>query len=272
MTATRATSQTIESLRRPLPAARVGSAAPGTGLHAVSAAAAAPAVRPGGVTAAVAPRPTALVADPRPTSRLGICAVVEDAGFTVVAQVATAAEAVAAAVARRPDACVLDASIAGGGVQAARAIAARVPTAGAVVLAATASEEDVRGALRAGAAGYLPRSIGAARLGAALHAVAAGDVAIPRAMIEGLLRGEAPRPRRRAARLADRDVVLSSREWDVVVLLRRGLPTQEIGVELDISVVTVRRHLSEVRRKLGAPDRATALRLLEEAGTFTDVP
>jgi DNA-binding NarL/FixJ family response regulator len=227
----------------------------------------------GGDEPVTRPRPTAVIADARPTSRLGICAVVEDAGFVVVAQVATAAEAVEAAIARRPDACVLDASMAGGGVEAARAIAARVPTTATLVLADVASTEDVLGALRAGAAGCLPRSIGAPRLRAALQTIAAGDVTMPRALVDALLRTDGRRrPRRRAARLVDRDVVLSSREWDVVALLRRGLSTQEISDELGISVVTVRRHLSTLRRKLGAPDRATALRLLEASGTFVDTP
>ena len=47
-------------------------------------------------------------------------------------------------------------------------------------------------------------------------------------------------------------------------LLERGLETAEIGERLSISAVTVRRHVSEILRKLGAPDREAALRLLRE--------
>jgi DNA-binding NarL/FixJ family response regulator len=214
-------------------------------------------------------RPTALVAAPRPTSRLGICAVVDDAGFAVVAQVATADAALTEALARCPDICIVDTALAGG-LDAARAIASRLPATGTLVLADAAPEHDVVSALRAGLAAYLPRSISVARFRLALHAVAAGDAPIPRSVIDALIRGDGRPARRRAARVADRDVVLSAREWDVVALQRRGLPTHEIAAELGISVVTVRRHLGKLRGKLGASDRATALQLLEEAGTFVD--
>jgi DNA-binding NarL/FixJ family response regulator len=216
-------------------------------------------------------RPTALVATPRPSSRVGICAVVDDAGFAVVARVATAEAAIAEALARRPDVCIVDTSLAGG-LDAARAIASRLPGTGTLVLADAASDHDVISALRTGLAGYLPRSISVARFRLALHAVAAGDASVPRTVVDALIRGDGERSRRRAARVAGCDVVLSAREWDVAALLRRGLLTQGIAAELGISVVTVRRHLGNLREKLGAPDRATALRLLEESGAFADVP
>jgi DNA-binding NarL/FixJ family response regulator len=58
-------------------------------------------------------------------------------------------------------------------------------------------------------------------------------------------------------------VELSRRESEVLDLLRRGLATAEIAERLDISPVTVRRHVGLLLRKLGVPDRAAALRLFE---------
>jgi two-component system nitrate/nitrite response regulator NarL len=215
--------------------------------------------------------PTVLVADDRPTARLGIAAALEDGHFQVVAQAATAAEAVAGAAAHRPDACVVDVSIAGGGLSAARAISTLLPATGIVVLAAAPTDEELLGALRAGAAAYLPNAIGPGRLRAAVQAVVAGDAAIPREMIGCLLAQGARRRRREPARFSDREVSLSPREWEAIELLRLGRPTREIAEQLGISVVTVRRHVSEALRKLGAPDRATALRLLEDADKLANV-
>jgi DNA-binding CsgD family transcriptional regulator len=59
--------------------------------------------------------------------------------------------------------------------------------------------------------------------------------------------------------------VLSRRESDVLDLLRRGLTTAEIADRLDISPVTVRRHVGLLLRKLGVPDRAAALKLVERS-------
>ena len=74
------------------------------------------------------------------------------------------------------------------------------------------------------------------------------------------------RHERRRVRVPGRSVVdLSRRESEVLDLLRRGLATAEIADRLDISPVTVRRHLSLVLGKLGVPDRAAALRLLERS-------
>jgi DNA-binding NarL/FixJ family response regulator len=74
------------------------------------------------------------------------------------------------------------------------------------------------------------------------------------------------RHERRRLRLPGRSAVdLSRRESEVLDLLRRGLATAEIADRLDISPVTVRRHVSLLLQKLGVPDRAAALRLLERS-------
>jgi DNA-binding CsgD family transcriptional regulator len=74
------------------------------------------------------------------------------------------------------------------------------------------------------------------------------------------------RHERRRLRLPGRPAVdLSRRESEVLDLLRRGLATAEIADRLDISPVTVRRHIGLLLRKLGVADRAAALRLLERS-------
>ena len=125
--------------------------------------------------------------------------------------------------------------------------------------------EELLAALRAGASGYLPKSTHPAHLRAAVHALLAGDTAIPRPLMRSLIDGiRAQQPRREPTSLAGGSVRLTPRESQVVALLRRGLSTSGIASELDISVVTVRRHLSGALRKLGATDRSMALGLLAE--------
>jgi DNA-binding NarL/FixJ family response regulator len=62
------------------------------------------------------------------------------------------------------------------------------------------------------------------------------------------------------------DVQLTRRQAEVLAFLREGLGTAQIAARLDISPVTVRRHLAIVLAKLGAADRASAILLLEEGG------
>ena len=56
---------------------------------------------------------------------------------------------------------------------------------------------------------------------------------------------------------------LTAREWEVLDLMRERLATREIAARMFVSDVTVRRHVSALLRKLGAPDRAAAVRLVE---------
>jgi DNA-binding NarL/FixJ family response regulator len=204
-----------------------------------------------------------LIADAQPTFRLGTSAALEDGGFVVVAQAATADEAVMGAVALRPATCVLACSIPGGGLDAARAITTHLPETAVLMLTEAVDEGELLAALQAGASGYLPKSTHPDHLCGAVHAVLAGDTAIPRLLVLSLLDEiRAQEPRREAMSLAGGSVRLTPRETQVVVLLRRGLSTRGIATELGISDVTVRRHLSNALRKLGVSDRSTALDVL----------
>ena len=121
-------------------------------------------------------------------------------------------------------------------------------------------------ALMAGARGYLLKDMDPARLPQALRGVLSGEVAMPRRFVGRLLervaRAGAGRARGSAGRLG---VDLTRRERDVLERLDRGLGTRDIGEDLAISSVTVRRHVSEIVRKLGATDREAALRVLRAA-------
>jgi DNA-binding NarL/FixJ family response regulator len=197
--------------------------------------------------------------------RLGMRTALEADRFVVVAQAGTAREAVAAACAARPDACVIDASIPGGGLEAARQIKRRVPESGLVVLSAAPNYEELLETLRAGASGYLHEDTEPSRWSHTLEAVLAGEVAIPRAFVAILVDDLNERDGRRREAERRLGVRLTTREWQVMDLLRRRYSTGETAAQLRVSAVTVRRHVADVVQKLGARDREAALLRFVEA-------
>jgi DNA-binding NarL/FixJ family response regulator len=208
-----------------------------------------------------------LIADDHAPTRAGVRLSLEGHGFTVCGEAADGAAAVAKALRALPDVCLLDINMpGGGGIEAAGAIAAELPDAKIVMLTVSRDDEDLFAALRAGAIGYLLKDTDPERLPHALHGVLAGEAALPRTLAARLI--EEFRGRRRPRRLklpGDRGAQLTDREWEVLLLLRDRLPTAAIAERLDISPVTVRRHVSAILAKLRAPDRAAAARLLDEA-------
>jgi DNA-binding NarL/FixJ family response regulator len=104
------------------------------------------------------------------------------------------------------------------------------------------------------------------RLPNALRGVLAGEAALPRDLVARLIDEFRDRGRRRLPLVAGRGVELTSREWEVLDLLAEELTTAEVAQRLFVSPVTVRRHISSIVEKLGAPDRAAAVRLFRESG------
>jgi two-component system, NarL family, nitrate/nitrite response regulator NarL len=202
-----------------------------------------------------------LVADGQASTRRRLRGLLEEDGrFAVVAETGDAAGAVAAAVRHRPDLCLLDVRVPGEGVAAAWEIAARLPRARVVMLAASADERDVFAALRAGAVGYLLKNTNDRRLVHALWDVAQGGTAIPRALMARVVEQlHRPGSRRRIASGADDPPRLTSREWQILGLLRDNLTTTEIARRLSLTQATVRSHRARVVRKLDRPGAVVAL-------------
>jgi two-component system, NarL family, nitrate/nitrite response regulator NarL len=206
-----------------------------------------------------------LVADDHAPTREDVRAAVDaDPRFTVVAVAADAAEAVSAAVRERPDVALLDMRMPGSGAAAAWEITARLPATRVVMLTISRSDDDLFAALRAGVSGYLLKDMPFDAIGDELAAVLDGRVALPEELVARLVeefRDSAPRRRAVLGRRAGAQ--LTSREWEVLDLLRQGLTTGEIARRLFVSPATVRSHVAAVLRKLRVPDREAAVRLFE---------
>ena len=205
-----------------------------------------------------------LIADDHSLARAGVRQTLAEAGFDVVAEAADGPGAVEAAERERPDLCLLDVHMPGGGIRAASEILERVPDTAVVMLTVSRNDEDLFDALRAGAAGYLLKDTDPARLPHALRGVLAGEAAVPRTLVSRVIDEFRTHGRRRRVPLPGRrGIELSSREWEVLDMLREGQTTADIARRLFVSPVTVRRHVSAILRKLDVPDRRAAVELVE---------
>jgi NarL family two-component system response regulator LiaR len=208
--------------------------------------------------------PRVLIAESQLPTRQGLRLLLQRNGFEVCAEAADAAAALRAALRERPALCLIDSQLRGGGIGAAGRICSRVPETEVVVLADKPDESELLEAVRAGASGYLQKNMNPEAFSRALHGALRGEPAFPRALLAPVLEEFRARHERRRLRLPGRTVVdLSRRESEVLDLLRSGLATAEIADRLDISPVTVRRHVGTLLHKLGVRDRAAALRLFD---------
>jgi DNA-binding NarL/FixJ family response regulator len=161
---------------------------------------------------------------------------------------------------RRPDVVLLDVHMPDGG---GAAVLARVrpvqPEVVFLALSVSDAAEDVIAVIRAGARGYVTKTVSAEELAAAVRRVADGDAVFsPRlaGFVLDAFRSEAP--------VADEELDrLTARERDVLRLLARGYAYKEIAAELFISLKTVETHASAVLRKLQLSNRRELSRWAE---------
>jgi len=171
----------------------------------------------------------------------------------IVGDAGTVPEAVAAIVAAKPDVVLLDVHMpAGGGRGVIDGVRADGGTARFLALSVSDAAEDVIGVIRAGARGYVTKSISADELVSAVRRVHDGDVVFsPRlaGFVLDAFAGAAPQP-------ADPELdSLTAREREVLRYIARGYTYKEVATGLHISVKTVETHVSGVLRKLQLSNR-----------------
>lgn len=207
--------------------------------------------------------PTVVIADDHPVIRLGVRMALIRGGFEVVAEAASRDGAVGAVLRERPDLCLLDICMPGGGVQAADRLAELAPATSVVILTVSNDTDDVLAALRAGAVGYLTKDTSPERLPAALCGVLKGEAALPRALFGRVLRESRDFTALSSSPVRVGEVALTARESEILRMLHSGMTTVEVGEMLSLSPITVRRHVSTAVAKLGVADRQAALRTIE---------
>jgi DNA-binding NarL/FixJ family response regulator len=206
-----------------------------------------------------------LVADDHAAIRIGLVMILSGAeGMEVVGEAGDGATAVRLARALRPDVVLMDIRMPGtDGIEATRELVDE-GICEVLVLTTFDLDEYVHEALRAGAAGFLLKSVEAPRLIESIRLVAAGDGVLEPQLTRRLLRTFAATaaPIRRAEILDQ----LTERERDVLGCLGAGLSNAEIGRELFISEATVKTHVSRVLAKLDLRSRVQAAIVAQDAG------
>jgi DNA-binding NarL/FixJ family response regulator len=173
---------------------------------------------------------------------------------SLVGEAGSVAEAIAGIRSTRPDVVLLDVHMPeGGGLAVLAGVAADVPDTRFLALSVSDAAEDVIAVIRAGARGYVTKTISAGELTAAVRRVADGDVVFSPRLAGFVLDAfrDAPVPPS-----VDPDLdQLTPREREVLRLLARGYAYKEIASELYISIKTVETHASNVLRKLQLSSR-----------------
>jgi DNA-binding NarL/FixJ family response regulator len=184
--------------------------------------------------------------------RAGVRAEIGDR-VEVVGEAGTVDEAVEVITAQRPDVTVVDVHLPGGGGRAIiEAVLRGWPEAVFLALSVSDAADDVVATIRAGARGYVTKTIDAAELVDAITRVADGDAVFsPRlaGFVLDAFSGHLPAP-------TDPELdLLTAREQEVMRLIARGYTYREVGTRLHLSVKTIETHVSAVLRKLQLSNR-----------------
>lgn len=181
--------------------------------------------------------------------------------FDVVGEAGSIAEALEMISSTPPDVVILDVRLPdGSGLDAARKVREQNPTMGIVILTMYAGDDQLFGALEAGASAFVPKDSPAEDvISAARHASVS-----PRAFSASDLAGAMQR------KMSPSGPQLSPREREVLGLLAEGLGVAAISKQLYISESTTKTHISKVYEKLGAGNRAQALMTAMRLGLISN--
>src|SRR5918992_2865580 len=197
-----------------------------------------------------------LVVDDHPLTRGALSALLEHNGFAVVGEAADGEDAIDRAHVLQPDLVLLDLTMPSlSGLDALPRLRDASPTAEVVVLTASGTEENLLGAIRAGAAGYLLKSEPPDRIVQFLRGVVRGEAALSGEVARRLLE-QVRNGRRRDGGVPEAIAsALSAREVEVLLLLDEHLGTDDIAKRLFISEHTVRSHVKSLLHKLNVSSR-----------------
>lgn len=177
-----------------------------------------------------------------------------------VVEASTLEEALTAVKTAVTDLIILDLAMPGmNGTAGLEQMRARQPNVPLVILSGRTGREDIMGALNRGANGYLPKTLSGRAMLAALRLVLSGETYVPSILMEERGRsGSRSSDQPGGARGLD---ALTERERDVLDFLCHGKSNKEIARDLAIREVTVKVHVGNIMRKLGASNRTQAVRL-----------
>ncbi|WP_433832503.1 response regulator [Actinoplanes sp. CA-015351] len=217
--------------------------------------------------AGVTPPVRVLIVDDDALVRAGLTMMLDGApGIAVVGEASDGDQAQAAADKHAPDVVLMDLRMPRiDGITATRRLRARQRPPEVIVLTTFDSDDNILHALRAGASGFLLKDTPPARIAEAVRQVAAGEPILSPRITRRLMDRAAVQAGAYAhakATLAG----LTPRERDVVVAIGQGSNNAEIAKSLDMTVATVKTHVSRILMKLGLDNRTQIALLAHDAG------
>ena len=206
-----------------------------------------------------------IVADDHPLFLEGVLTSLRAADdIIVVGQATDAAGALRLAREHLPDLALLDVTMPGGGIKAARDIATVCPATKIVMLTVSEDEDKLVAALKAGASGYVLKGVSAGELVSVVRSVYGGEVYVAPTLAWSLLREMSkPRPHTPLDEL-------TVRERKVLELVATGLGNYEIGLRLGLAEKTVKHYMTNILAKLRVRSRVEAALLAQKAGLGQD--
>jgi DNA-binding NarL/FixJ family response regulator len=190
-------------------------------------------------------------------ARAGLRALLErETDITVVGEVSRGDDAVAVAGELRPDLVLMDLQLAGlDALQATRLLVAGGACTQVLILGSFGGDEELFGALRAGASGFVVNGTKPAELLHAVRRVSEGNAVLSPSVTRRLIDELASHPDRHRP-IPERLEELTAREREVMGLVAMGLTNREIAEQLVVSPATAKTHVSRAMLKLHARDRA----------------
>lgn len=204
-----------------------------------------------------------VLVDDHPLFREGAAITLASApNFEIVGQGINASDAVRLATDLLPDIVLLDISMPGGGIEAARQISVACPVVKIVMLTVSEHDDDVLLALRAGARGYILKGVGGEELINIVRSVDGGASYVSPNLAARLL--GAVQSGRTDDAAPDPIDGLTSREEQILKLVSLGLSNKEIGRDLELQEKTVKHYMTNILQKLQVRNRVEAALMARE--------